>query len=91
MLYIFRFLDTAEICRCAQVSKNWRRLAYDDSFWKTLEVFGQTLTPDVYFSILRRNPRLFRISDCKVEYPDQQVVDIAAVARNALYKYVYVW
>lgn len=38
-LRIFSFLDIVTMCRCAQVCKNWNKLAMDGSNWKEVDLF----------------------------------------------------
>ena len=45
ILEIFRYLDKRQLGVVAQVSKRWRRVAYDKSFWRTLDLtaFSQNI------------------------------------------------
>lgn len=39
ILKIFSFLDIVSLCRCAQVSKYWNRLALDGDNWQSVSLF----------------------------------------------------
>jgi F-box/leucine-rich repeat protein 2/20 len=39
ILKIFSFLDTVSLCRCAQVSKYWNKLALDGDNWQSVNLF----------------------------------------------------
>lgn len=39
LLRIFSFLDIVSLCRCAQVSKYWNKLALDGSNWQSVSLF----------------------------------------------------
>lgn len=39
ILRIFSFLDIVSLCRCAQVSKYWNRLALDGDNWQSVSLF----------------------------------------------------
>jgi len=39
ILKIFSFLDILTLCRCAQVSKYWNKLALDGDNWQSVSLF----------------------------------------------------
>lgn len=58
ILCVFRWLPKATIARCAQVSKRWKRLAYDEALWRRLDLSGVSLKPTVLGTVLMRGTQV---------------------------------
>ena len=52
MLQIFRFLPKEELCKAARVCWRWRRVAYDSSLWRTVNI-RRFQTPLDEFRLIR--------------------------------------
>lgn len=66
ILCVFRWLPKATIARCAQVSKRWKRLAYDEALWRRLDLSGVSLKPTVLGTVLMRGTQVLRLAKTEV-------------------------
>uniref|UniRef100_A0A8D8TDB8 S-phase kinase-associated protein 2 n=2 Tax=Cacopsylla melanoneura TaxID=428564 RepID=A0A8D8TDB8_9HEMI len=62
MLLIFTYLNKKTLVECSQVSKRWKRIAYDDELWMRIDVSSRTLNTTAISSLLERNPKYLRMS-----------------------------
>lgn len=68
ILCIFRWLPKSTIARCAQVSKRWKRLSYDESLWKRLDLSGTCLKPAILGTVLLRGTQILRLAKTEVNH-----------------------
>lgn len=67
MLNIFSFVRSRRtLGRCACVSRDWRRIVYDDSLWRLMSISLREFSTFTVLNILRRNPRKARITECVI-------------------------
>ena len=66
ILCIFKWLPNQTISKCAQVSKRWKRLAYDEVLWKRLDLSGTYLKPTILGSVLLRGTQVLRLAKTEV-------------------------
>jgi len=68
ILHIFKMLNKYTLTKCAFVCKQWRRIAYDESLWKCLNIPYRHMNIMTLDHLLRRNIKLLSISYAKVSY-----------------------
>ena len=86
---IFRFLDQADVGRACLVCNGWRRLALDESLWRSMQIVKCAISPELVFRALDRNPRSLKIINCDlIEYealePKEAFMHIAPPVRRPL-------
>ena len=64
ILEIFRYLNKRELGVVAQVSKRWRRVAYDKSFWHTLDLTAFSQNMDEATMLMMIQTRLASTLNC---------------------------
>uniref|UniRef100_A0A0P4WCE1 F-box domain-containing protein n=1 Tax=Scylla olivacea TaxID=85551 RepID=A0A0P4WCE1_SCYOL len=69
ILAVFRWLPKFMLARCAQVSRRWKRLAFDESLWRRLDLGGKTLKPGVVGRVILRGCVILRLSKTEVGTP----------------------
>ena len=67
ILSIFRWLPKSTVARCAQVSKRWKRLSYDESLWRRLDLSGTCLKPSILGNVLLRGTQILRLAKSEVK------------------------
>ena len=73
MLQIFKHLPKLPLSRCACVCKRWKRIAYDEVFWKRLDLGGKCLNPGVLNDVISRQPVLLRLAKTEVSHVSNTV------------------
>lgn len=66
ILNIFKWLPKSTIARCAQVSKRWKRLSYDEALWRRLDLSGNCLKPTILGTVLLRGTQVLRLAKTEV-------------------------
>jgi hypothetical protein len=66
ILSIFKWLPKSTIAKCAQVSKRWKRLCYDEVLWRRLDLSGTCLKPTILGSVLLRGAHILRLAKTEV-------------------------
>ncbi|RZF40295.1 hypothetical protein LSTR_LSTR012598 [Laodelphax striatellus] len=61
LLHIFQFLPKKCVTECAQVCKQFRRVAYDESLWHRLDLSGRAFPTDTLAYVISRNPRIVKM------------------------------
>ncbi|XP_050726078.1 S-phase kinase-associated protein 2-like [Eriocheir sinensis] len=69
ILAVFRWLPKFMLARCAQVSRRWKRMAFDESLWRRLDVGGKTLRPGVVGRVILRGCSILRLAKAEVGSP----------------------
>ncbi|KAK3891774.1 hypothetical protein Pcinc_004353 [Petrolisthes cinctipes] len=69
ILAVFRWLPKFMLARCAQVSCRWKRLAFDESLWRRLDLGGKTLKPGVVGRVILRGCSVLRLAKAEVGCP----------------------
>jgi hypothetical protein len=64
VINIFGFLDQPDLGRACLVCQNWKRLAYDESLWRSMAIASKKLAPEMLQRALVRNPRHLQVLDC---------------------------
>ncbi|NXN88508.1 SKP2 protein, partial [Bombycilla garrulus] len=52
LLAIFAYFPLKDLLKVSTICKRWRRLAFDESLWQTLDLAGQNLLPGVLAQLL---------------------------------------
>jgi len=74
MLCVFKWLPKSTVAKCAQVSKRWKRLSYDEVLWKRLDLSGSCLKPTILGTVLLRGTQVLRLAKseiCDPVYPQE--------------------
>lgn len=71
ILAVFRWLPKFMLARCAQVSRRWKRMAFDESLWRRLDLGGKTLRPGVVGRVILRGCNILRLAKAEVR-PEQE-------------------
>lgn len=66
ILSIFKWLPKSTVARCAQVSKRWKRLSYDEILWRRLDLSGNCLKPTILGTVLMRGTQVLRLAKTEV-------------------------
>ncbi|XP_046436845.1 S-phase kinase-associated protein 2-like [Daphnia pulex] len=66
ILSIFKWLPKSTIAKCAQVSKRWKRLCYDEVLWRRLDLSGTCLKPTILGSVLLRGAHILRLAKTEI-------------------------
>lgn len=66
ILAVFRWLPKFMLARCAQVCRRWKRLAFDESLWRRLDLGGKTLNPGVVGRVILRGSCILRLAKAEV-------------------------
>ena len=66
MLCVFKWLPKSTVAKCAQVSKRWKRLSYDEVLWKRLDLSGSCLKPTILGTVLLRGTQVLRLAKSEV-------------------------
>lgn len=66
ILCILKWLPKSTIAKCAQVSKRWKRLAYDEALWKRIDLSGNCLKPTILGTVLLRGTQILRLAKTEV-------------------------
>ncbi|XP_045136945.1 S-phase kinase-associated protein 2-like [Portunus trituberculatus] len=69
ILAVLRWLPKFMLARCAQVSRRWKRLAFDESLWRRLDLGGKTLKPGVVGRVILRGCVILRLAKAEVGTP----------------------
>ncbi|XP_027234734.1 S-phase kinase-associated protein 2 isoform X2 [Penaeus vannamei] len=69
ILAVFRWLPKFMLARCAQVCRRWKRLAFDESLWRRLDLGGKTLNPGVVGRVILRGSSILRLAKAEVDGP----------------------
>ncbi|XP_045615439.1 S-phase kinase-associated protein 2 isoform X2 [Procambarus clarkii] len=69
ILGVFRWLPKFMLARCAQVSRRWKRLAFDETLWRRLDLGGKTLKPGVVGRVILRGSSILRLAKAEVGNP----------------------
>ncbi|KAK8744405.1 hypothetical protein OTU49_000778, partial [Cherax quadricarinatus] len=69
ILAVFRWLPKFMLARCAQVSRRWKRLAFDETLWRRLDLGGKTLKPGVVGRVILRGSNILRLAKAEVGNP----------------------
>lgn len=67
ILNIFKWLPKSTVARCAQVSKRWKRLSYDEVLWRRLDLSGNCLKPTILGTVLLRGTQVLRLAKTEVK------------------------
>lgn len=66
ILCVFKWLPKSTVAKCAQVSKRWKRLAYDEVLWRRLDLSGSCLKPTILGTVLLRGTQVLRLAKSEV-------------------------
>jgi len=66
ILCVFKWLPKSTVARCAQVSKRWKRLAYDEVLWRRLDLSGSCLKPTILGTVLLRGTQVLRLAKSEI-------------------------
>ena len=66
VLMIFKWLPKHMLAKCAQVCKRWKRLAFDESLWRRLDLGGKSLGSGVIGRVLLRGTNTLRLAKAEV-------------------------
>lgn len=66
ILSIFKWLPKSTVAKCAQVSKRWKRLSYDEVLWRRLDLSGNWLKPTMLGTVLLRGTQVLRLAKTEV-------------------------
>ncbi|XP_042208587.1 S-phase kinase-associated protein 2-like [Homarus americanus] len=66
ILSVFRWLPKFMLARCAQVNRRWKRLAFDETLWRRLDLGGKTLKPGVVGRVILRGSSVLRLAKAEV-------------------------
>ncbi|XP_076355094.1 S-phase kinase-associated protein 2-like isoform X1 [Tachypleus tridentatus] len=69
ILHILKWLPKSVLARCAQVNKRWKRLAYDESLWKRVDLGKKHLQPGVLGQVIDRGVVIMRLAMSEVKLP----------------------
>ncbi|XP_074612509.1 S-phase kinase-associated protein 2-like [Acropora palmata] len=69
ILSVFQHLPKKTIVKCAQVCKHWKRLAYDESLWRCVDMTKANLFPGLLGKVLKRGTRVLRLAHAKIASP----------------------
>lgn len=69
ILHIFRWLPKFMLARCAQVCRRWKRLSFDETLWRRLDLGGKTLKPGVVGRVILRGSCVLRLAKAEVAGP----------------------
>lgn len=72
ILAVFRWLPKFMLARCAQVCRRWKRLAFDESLWRRLDLGGKTLNPGVVGRVILRGSCILRLAKAEV----RELIDV---------------
>jgi len=67
VMHIFSFLSQSDLGHACLVCDSWRRLAFDDSLWRTMLIQNISMAPELLFRAVSRNPRKLDITNCDFE------------------------
>ena len=67
VMNIFGFLEQPDLGRACLVCKDWKRLAEDESLWRTMLVSGKRMSPELLHRAIVRNPRHLKVLDCDLQ------------------------
>ncbi|XP_050435636.1 S-phase kinase-associated protein 2 [Adelges cooleyi] len=89
ILHLFKMLDKHTLTKCAYVCRQWRRIAYDESLWQSLNIPYRRMSIMALDNILRRNVKFLSISHSNIyvdmryvfetSLPKLQYLDLSAV------------
>ena len=65
---ILRYMRRKDLLSCSEVCKAWNAWTTDHSFWDSLDASGQTITPAVLTSIVKRQPNHLDLSWTNVSW-----------------------
>lgn len=65
-LHIFKMLDKYTLTKCALVCSQWKRIAYDESLWKCLNIPHRRMSIMTLDNLLKRNIKFLSISHANV-------------------------
>lgn len=66
ILSVFKWLPKSTIAKCAQVSKRWKRLSYDEVLWRRLDLSSTCLKPTILGTVLLRGTQVLRLAKTEV-------------------------
>ncbi|KAB7498143.1 S-phase kinase-associated protein 2 [Armadillidium nasatum] len=69
VLMVFQWLPKFMLARCAQVCKRWKRLAFDETLWRKLDLGAKTLNPGVVGRVLQRGTYFLRLAKAEISSP----------------------
>lgn len=67
VLHIFSYFNQTDLGRACRVCDSWRRLASDESLWRTMVIQNVSMAPELLFWAVCRNPRKLNILNCDFE------------------------
>lgn len=66
ILSVFRWLPKFMLARSAQVCRRFKRLAFDETLWRRLDLGGKTLKPGVVGRVILRGSTILRLAKAEV-------------------------
>lgn len=66
ILSVFKWLPKSTIAKCAQVSKRWKRLSYDEVLWRRLDLSSTCLKPTILGTVLLRGTQVLRLAKTEI-------------------------
>ncbi|XP_064112761.1 S-phase kinase-associated protein 2-like [Macrobrachium nipponense] len=69
ILAVFRWLPKFMLARCAQVCRRWKRLSFDESLWRRLDLGGKSLKPGVVGRVILRGASILRLAKAEISSP----------------------
>lgn len=66
VLKIFKMMDKRTLLKCTLVCHQWRRIAYDESLWRHLNLAPRRMSVLTLDNLLARNIKYFSASHCIV-------------------------
>ncbi|XP_076035199.1 S-phase kinase-associated protein 2-like [Oratosquilla oratoria] len=69
IIRVFHFLPKYMLARCAQVCWRWKRLAFDGSLWRRLDLGGKTLQTGVVGRVILRGASILRLAKAEIGSP----------------------
>ena len=65
-LKIFKFLETKDLIRCAQVSKRTRRICHDESLWEKVNLYEKVVPSEFIAQILENGCKYINLRSAKI-------------------------
>ncbi|KAK1287043.1 F-box/LRR-repeat protein 15 [Acorus calamus] len=61
---VFSFLEHVDLCRAAQVCKQWRFASGHEEFWRCLNFENKNISPDQFIDFCHRYPNAIEVNIC---------------------------